>query len=163
MQDAINDKTVNLCARIGRITADELKKAVDTLLAELGTSGKNNMDGKTTLKHGKQPLKQLDRHNAGRSSIELTGPNLRLLKHEMDRKGVDFAIQKDGKGKYLLFFKANDADAMTQAFKSYSRKTVKQAERPSITKTLAAMKQKAVSLNADRDKVKNRDKGARAI
>lgn len=160
MQDDISEKSMNLCAQVGKTTADELKRAIDKLIAELTAKGQGKQ---SSIQHGKQTLEQLDRHGSGRSSIELTDPNLRLLKREMDKKSVDLSVQKDGKGKYLLFFKANDADVMTQAFKSYSRKMVKQTNRPSITKSLAAMKQKSKDLDANRDKVKKQSKGERPL
>ncbi|GHU79963.1 transposase [Clostridia bacterium] len=159
MQDEVNDKTINLCVQIAKLTTGELKKAAEKMTAEL-TKPATGKDGKTTeLKHGKQTMKQLDRHNAGRSSIELTDPNLRLLKREMNKKSVDFAVEKSGKGKYLLFFKGNDADAMTQAFNSYTQKLVKQAEKPSIKKTLSKMKAAALEQNAGRDKDKHKSRG----
>lgn len=56
------------------------------------------------------------------------------------------------------FFKGKDAESVTHAFKQYTQKLVKQANRkPSINKTLAA----AQALNARRGKVKNKDRGAR--
>jgi hypothetical protein len=158
VQDEINDKTVNLCARVGKVTADEVTKAINKLIADIEASRQGK---KSNLKHGKQTLEQLDKHGSGRSSIELSDPNLRLLKREMNKKSVDFSIQKDGKGKYLLFFKGNDQDAMTAAFRNYSRKMVKAAGRPSITSTLAAMKAEAAKRDIGRDKVKNKEKGAR--
>jgi hypothetical protein len=41
----------------------------------------------------------------------------------MKQNGVDFAPVKDGKGKYTLFFKGRDADALTHAFTQYTKKS----------------------------------------
>ena len=38
------------------------------------------------------------------------------------RWGVDYAIKRVEKGKYLLFFKAKQADAITGCFSEYSRR-----------------------------------------
>lgn len=53
--------------------------------------------------------------------------------------GVDYAVKKvkaDGRPKYVIFFKARDADALTQAFTEYSRKTVEKEKKPSVLKKL---------------------------
>jgi hypothetical protein len=159
MQDELNDKTINLCVQIGKITAGELKKVSEQMTAELTKSaaGKDGKTATTELKHGKQTMAQLNEHHAGRNSIALTDPNLRLLKHEMNKKCVDFAVEKTAKGKYLLYFKGNDGDAMTEAFNSYTKKLVEQVKRPSIKKTLSKMKAAAHDRNAGREK--NRSKG----
>jgi hypothetical protein len=81
----------------------------------------------------------------------------------MKENGVDFAPVKGGNGKYTLFFKGRDADALTRAFSKYTQKVTERAARPSIRGTLAAMKQAAKALNDSRDKVKNLDKGERGI
>jgi hypothetical protein len=166
MQDAINEKSFSLGARVGRITADELKKAVDKLLAEL-ESGKldklNPLTKQGELKHGKMTMKQLAKHNAGLSSIELKDPNLRLLNKVMRQNSIDFSPVKDGKGQYTLFFKGRDADALTHAFSQYTKKVTEWAAKPSIGATLTAMKAAAKTLAESRDKVKNLDKGERSL
>ena len=170
MQDEINEKAINLAVRVGKATADEIKKAIEKLLADLesgkysNTNLKKAFTGDKTpeLKHGKQTLKQLSKYNDGLSTVELKDPDLRLLHRHMKKHNVDFAAVKDGKGKYTLFFKGKDADSVTHAFKQYTQKLVKQANRkPSINKTLAAAKAAAQALNNGRDKVKNKDRGAR--
>ena len=175
--EEVNDKTIALAARVGKITADALRKALDKLLAELKTeqgifddafqtmnsenSENTEKPNKTPeFKTGKQTLKQLSRHNDGLSTVELKSPNLRLLHQTMKRHNVDFACVKDGKGKYTLFFKGRDADTITHAFKQYTQKVIKRSKGQSINKTLTAAKEMAQTLNAGRDKAKNRDKGA---
>ena len=166
MQEEINEKSFALAALVGKLTANEIKKAMEKMLADLtNPQNKNKAATKSNstpeVKRGKQTLKQLSKQNAGLSSVELKGPNLRLLNRTMKQNGVDFAPVKDGKGKYTLFFKGKDADAITHAFKQYTGKITQRANKPSISKTLTAAKAAAQSLNTGRDKAKNRDKGAR--
>jgi hypothetical protein len=167
MQDELSEKSLTLGVRVGKTTAKELQRAIAKMLVVLKMqSGKtiNNLTNKSAeLKSGKQTMKQLAKHNAGLSSIELKDPNLRLLYQTMKQNGVDFAPVKDGNGKYTLFFKGRDADALTHAFSQYTQKVTMMEKKPSIRYTLAAMKQKAQTLNAGRDKVKNLGKGAREI
>ncbi len=59
--------------------------------------------------------------------------------------GVDYAVKKDrstSPPKYLIFFKARDADALTAAFSEYTQKKVKKAdrsERPSVLEKLSPL------------------------
>jgi hypothetical protein len=167
MQEEINEKSMSLGARVAEITAEELKKAVDKLTAALKSEAGKTMGaitGKASdIKHGKQTMRSLAKHNAGLSSIELKDPNLRLLNKIMRQNGVDFSPVKDGKGRYTLFFKGRDADALTHAFSQYTKRVTERAAKPSIGATLAAMKQAAKALAESRDKVKNLDKGERAL
>jgi hypothetical protein len=167
MQDEINEKSMSLGARVGEITAEELKKAVDKLAAALKSEAGKTMGaitGKASdIKHGKQTMRSLAKHNAGLSSIELKDPNLRLLNKTMRQNGVDFVPIKDGKGRYTLFFKGRDADALTHAFSQYTKRVTERTAKPSIGATLAAMRQAAKALADGRDKVKNLDKGERAL
>jgi hypothetical protein len=160
MQDAINEKSLSLGARVAGITANELKRVIDKLMAELEGDKLNPLNKGSELKHGKMTMKQLAKHNAGLSSIELKDPNLRLLNTVMRQNGIDFSPVKDGKGQYTLFFKGRDADALTHAFNQYTKRATERAAKPSIGATLAAMKQAAKTLAANLDKVKNKDKGA---
>jgi hypothetical protein len=163
VQDEINDKSFTLGAQVGEVTAHELRKVADRLLSELKADRLNPLNKSAELKHGKMTMKQLAKHNAGLSSFELKDPNLRLLNKTMKQNGVDFAPVKDGKGRYTLFFKGRDADALTHALSQYTRKLTERAQKPSIGATLTAMKQAAKQLAESRDKVKNLDKGERSL
>ena len=158
LHEEVNREEIQLGAKVANLTAREIKKALDKLIAQL-TELKKNDKQLPTVVHGKQSLKELSAQNTGLSNLELKDPNLRQLNREMKKAGIDFAPVKTGKGEYLLFFKGRDADAMTHAFNQYTKKLVKQAEKPSIRKLLADFKDKAAQLNAGRDKVKHRSKG----
>lgn len=158
LHEEVNRESLQLGAKIGKLTAEEIKKALDKLLAQL-TELKKNGQQLPTVVHGKQSLKELSAQNTGLSSVELKDPNLRQLNREMKKAGIDFSPVKTGKGEYLLFFKGRDADTMTHAFNQYTKKLVKQAEKPSIRKVLSDFKEKATAMNAQRAVTKNKDKG----
>jgi hypothetical protein len=149
---------MQLGAKVANFTVAELRKAIEKLVAELTQQKKT-----PAVAHGKQSLKELSKQNAGLSSMELKDPNLRQLNKEMKKAGIDFSPVKTGKGEYLLFFKGRDADAMTHAFNQYTKKLVKQAEKPSIRKMLVAFKDKAAQMNAQRGKEKNHSKGGHEL
>ena len=161
LHEEVNDKSVSLAVRVGTLAAGEIRKAMDNALADWkkGRQSKNTPKRTESVKHGKQTLKQLSKQNAGLSSVELKTPDLRLLYGAMKRNSVDFACVKDGKGKYTLFFKGRDADAIKRGFQQYTRKLT--TRKASISKVLMAMKELAKTLNDGIEKVKNRSRGAR--
>ena len=63
------------------------------------------------------------RHGGDTSGMELPG-DTRLFDRVARRWGVDYAIRPVEKGKYLLLFKAKQADAITGCFAEYSRRVL---------------------------------------
>ena len=153
MQDEINEKTVALYIKTGKLTAEMLQKAMKALLAK----GKQQI-GKQP--HGKQTLRQLMKQNTGVSNIEITDGNIKAFESTAKKYGIDYALKKDTTEqppRYLVFFKGRDADVLTAAFKEFSAKKLTQEQKPSIRKALAAFRDKAKQLNASRPKVKNKE------
>lgn len=159
LHEEVNRESMQLAAKVANVTYEHIKKAIEKLLADL----KENKNNTPAVTHGKQSLKELSAQNAGLSSMELKSPHLRQLNREMKKCGIDFSLVKTGKGEYLLFFKGRDADAMTYAFERYTKKLMKQTQKPSIRKMLSAFKDKAAQMNAGRDKVKNKSKGGHEL
>lgn len=156
MQDEINEKTVAISIKATKLTAQTLQKALKLLLAQM-----KKQHDKNKIPHGKQTLKQLARQNAGLSNIEITEGNIKDFESTAKKYGVDFALKKDSTEnppRYLVFFKSRDADALTAAFKEFSAKKLGRDKKPSIRKLLSKLKEAAKSRNAQRDKVKNKDK-----
>lgn len=76
--------------------------------------------------HGRQSVKKLMTHGENVNSIEVEAP--KLFDRMARRFNVDYAFYKTGPDKYLLFFKAGQADAMTACFSEYSRKVLSKAK-----------------------------------
>ena len=69
----------------------------------------------------------------------------------------DYAVKKDrscSPPKYLVFFKARDADALTSAFTEYTNREVKKAQRPSVLEKLSKFKELVQHAVVDRVKRK---------
>ena len=154
MQDEINEKTIALYIKTGKLTAQQLQKAMKLLLAQM-----KKQTGKAP--HGKQTLNQLMKQNAGVSNIEITKDNIKAFESTAKKYNIDFSLKKvkGEQTRYLVFFKGRDADVMTAAFQEFSAKKLNRDKKPSIRKALAAAKDKAKQLNAARDKVKKMDRG----
>ena len=65
--------------------------------------------------HGKQSVRKLMAHGTATNSIELSG-GVKSFDRVARKWNVDYAFYKTGPDKYLLFFKAGQADAMTACF-----------------------------------------------
>lgn len=152
MQEEIRDKSVALVIKVGKtgtkLTAELLKAAIRHYQTQANAPI-----------HGKQSVKSLVKQGAGVQSIEITDRNIKSFERVARKYGVDFALKKDpSEGKYLVFFKARDADALNAAFAEYTAKTLNRTtEKPSLRKQLAHFKEMVKNLVNDR--AKNRDKG----
>ena len=156
MQDEINEKTVALYIKTGKLTAEVLQKAIKKLLSQ----AKKELD-RQAIPHGKQTLKQLMKQNAGVSNIEITEGNIKAFESTAKKYGIDFALKKDATEsppRYLVFFKGRDVDVMTEAFKEFASKQLGREKKPSIRKMLAAFREKAKELNASRQQTKHKDR-----
>ena len=76
--------------------------------------------------HGRQSVKKLMTHGENVNSIEVEAP--KLFDRMARRFHVDYAFYKTGPDKYLLFFKAGQADAITACFERYSRRLLEQSK-----------------------------------
>ena len=158
MQDEVNEKTVALSIKAAKLTATVLQAAIKKLLAE----GKKQLDKQMLPPKGKQSLRQLMKHGTGVSNIEITDENIKAFAATAKKYGIDFALKKDATEmppRYLVFFKGRDADVLTAAFKEFSAKKLTQDKKPSIRKLLSAFKEQAAAKNAERGKIKKKDRG----
>ena len=127
MQDEVNTKVVAIAIKGGRITAEVLKKALAKFIEEIEKAEKQASQPKTY--RGKQSIKHLVEQNAAISNIEVTDGNIKSFERTANKYGIDYALKNDTSEqppRYLVFFKGRDVDVMTQAFKEFSAKTVKQ-------------------------------------
>lgn len=146
MHEEVSNKTVNLAVRTGKVTVQTLIRA---LLAysrhRKNVKAKKEIKKNTPVK-GKQSVKELIGQGQGVSSAEIGDAGIKDFKRIANKYGVDFAIVKE-KGSnppvYTVFFKARDADAITQVLKEYSEKQIKRKEakqRPSVIEKLKKFK-----------------------
>ena len=159
LQEEITQKTLALCVETGKMTAQLLQQAMKKVLADM-EKHKNDPQ----LHHGKQTIRQLMKHGAGVSNIEITDQNIKAFSATAKKYGIDFALKKDTTGeipRYLVFFKGRDADAVTAAFREFSAKNLAKEKKPSIRRRLTKAKEQAKRQELERgEKIKNRDRGA---
>ena len=155
MQDEVRDKSVALVIDVGkkggRLTSDLLKWAIRRYQEQARNP---------KIHHGKQTVKQLVKQGAGVQNIEITDNNIKSFERVARKYGVDFALKKDpSEGKYYVFFKARDKDALEAAFAEYTARTMqRKKDKPSISAQLQHFKE--VVKNRQRDTEKHREQGA---
>ena len=162
MQEEVENRTLTLVVSGTKFTGRLFKAAISKYMAhrrEKKLEKQRSRDSPVTPK-GKQTVKQLIGQNQGVSNIEINDPSIRDFERIARKYGVDYAVKKDRSAsppKYLIFFKARDADALTAAFTEYTDKKVKKAEkteRPSVLAKLAQFKELLKNTVVDRSRRK---------
>ena len=96
-------------------------------------------------------------HGESVNSIEVEAP--KLFDRMARRFHVDYAFYKTGPDKYLLFFKAGQADAITACFERYSRGLLEQSKSSRIP-IREQLKQAADQLAKEKPRKRERVKEA---
>ena len=139
VQEEVEQKTFNLMVSTTKLTSRKILEA-----------------GRAALKHyqetaapHRQNVRTLLRQNRGVSSVEINKTGIRDFERYAKKYGIDYAIQKDTSEvppRYLVFFKAPDADAFNAAFKEYSASLLSKTKRPSVLEKLHELVQAAAEL-----------------
>ena len=154
IHEQINENTVAIEVKAAKITSRLLAQAMRAVLRKARTSIANNG------RHGKQSLKTLAKQGSSLTNIEITGDNIGSFNRVARKYNVDFALKRDDSQsppKWMVFFKAKDADALTAAFNEYSAITLKQkSKKPPLLDLLEKAKEMASQMAAP---AKNRSRG----
>ena len=137
MQEEIENKTVNLAISTTKLTVRILVSA-----------GKAFLRGRQNPR-GKQSVKNLIGQNRGVTNVEIEKTAIRGFERYARKYGIDFAITKDKSAippKYMVFFKAQDSDALTAAFQEYSASVLQKGKKPSVLAQLHDLIQQVAEL-----------------
>ena len=168
MQDEVNEKTVSLCIRCGKVTANLLKAAMKKALVKMEQE-KQKLKGQKQPKQdkedktykGKQSMDKLMKQNVQLSNIEITDGNIKSFERVAKKYSIDFSLKKDVTAdppRYYVFFKARDADVMTAAFKEYTGQTLNKDKKPSVRKKLQQAITKSLAKHRELEKTKGKEK-----
>ena len=155
MQEEVESRTVALTISTAKLTGRLFKAAVAKYL----DYRKNKQREEPAIPHGKQTVRQLIGQNQGVSTIESNDPHIKNFERIARKYGVDYAIKKvrtEDKPKYVIFFKARDTDALTQAFTEYTRKSAEREKKPSVLQQLHDIGAKMQNKVLERTKTKQR-------
>ncbi len=136
MQEEVENRTVNLAISTTKLTVRGILRLA---LKGLSYIKRKSRESAAKKPIGKQTIQQLIGQNQGVTNIDISKTDLKGFEKYARKYGVDYAITKDKSvlpPKYLVFFKARDADAMTAAFNAYSAEVLAKDKRPSVLRTL---------------------------
>ena len=168
MQDEVNEKTVSLCIRCGKVTANLLKAAMKKALVKMEQE-KQKLKGQKQPKQdkedktykGKQSMDKLMKQNVQLSNIEITDGNIKSFERVAKKYSIDFSLKKDVNAdppRYYVFFKARDADVMTAAFREYTGQSLNKDKKPSVRKKLQQAISKSLKKHRELEKTKGKEK-----
>lgn len=113
MQEEVEHKTVNFAISTTKLTARTFLKGAQFLLRQYDKNASQ----------GKQSMKRLIRQNRGVTNVEIEKTGIKGFAKYAKRYHIDYAVQKDiscTPPRYMVYFKAQDTDALSAAFKEYS-------------------------------------------
>lgn len=146
MQEEIERRTVALSVNATKLTGRALAKILASVVRKIQKDYRNGQ-----IPQGRQSVKKLMNHGVSTKSIDLSRDS-KLFDRVARKYNVDYAFHKTGPNKYLLFFKAGQADAITACFGEYSRLVLNRGKNrhPSILEQLKTF--------ADREHTKPRQR-----
>ena len=121
VDEDISRRTIAVSIKASKLTARGLACVLGAIARKIA---KHHRAKQTP--HGRQSVKKLMAHGENINSIEVEAP--KLFDRMARRFHVDYAFYKTGPDKYLLFFKAGQADAITACFERYSRRLLEQSK-----------------------------------
>ena len=152
MQEEIEQRTVSVTIQAAKLSGRVLKAAIAAALRKMEQE-------RNTPKVGRNTMKRLACRDGGMNTIEVSG-RIRSFERYARKHQVRYHIEKEvgvDPPRWTVYFKANQADALTAAFKEYTKKDLSRESRPSMLAKLHKFKELAQALGKDR--VKNKEHG----
>ena len=159
MQEEVENRTVNLAISTTKLTGRSLVNAFRAYMNHRRNVKARKAAIQDTHIVGEQTIDQLLGQNQGATNIEIEKTEIAGFKRILNKYGVDYAITKDRSQeppRYLVFFKARDADALTAAFEEYTRNTARKRQKPSLIQHLHDIQ---AAKDIIKPAVKHKDKG----
>ena len=138
MQEELEQRTVSVSIQAAKLSGRVLRSAIAAVLRK---------------------MERLTYKDPGANTIEVSG-RIRSFERYARKHQVRYHIEKElgtDPPKWTVYFKANQADALTAAFKEFTRKDLTRSTRPSLLSQLHKFKELAQALR--RDRVKNKEHG----
>ena len=152
MQEEIDQRTVSITVQAAKLSGRVLKAAMTAAYQKM-------QQQRHSPKVGRNSLKKLAGHDGGLNTIEVSG-RLRSFERYAQKYQIRYHIEKDVGSKpprWTVFFKANQADALTAAFQEYTNKDLNRSKKPSLVAQLRKFKELVQSIGKDR--VRNKEHG----
>lgn len=155
MQEEVENRSVNLAVSTSKLTARTLARAFNIYLRHR-KEVKYRKGVKTQTEE--KTVASLMKESNQLSNIEISDTDIDGFEKFAKKHRIDYQIKKDNSvspPKYLVFFKAENGNEMTKAFREYIASVMQKEKKPSVIKQLNQMKEKVKSIPK---KVRNKDK-----
>lgn len=152
MQEELEQRTVSVTVQAAKLSGRVLKAAIAAALRKMEQE-------RNTPRVGRNTVKRLAGRDGGMNTIEVSG-RIRSFERYARKHQVRYHIEKEvgvDPPRWTVYFKANQADALTAAFKEYTKKDLSRESRPSMLAKLHKFKELAQALGKGR--VKNKEHG----
>lgn len=150
MQEEVEHRTVTLVVSATKFTGRVLKEAITRHLQNTKTRKREH----TSTKSGRITMRQLQKQYGDLRSVTVDDNNTRQFERIARKYHVQYKVFRCEKGKYQIFFKAPNDEAMQAAFQEYAAKKLRKAERKPIAQTL----QKLQELNPLGEKTRRKER-----
>ena len=141
----LGEQTVQVEYRAARITGRALLRIMESLIRKLSAQRDGNV-------HGEQSMRQLNRQDKALESVAITDKDMKAIRRELNKYGVDYAIMKEpGSDTHKLFFKGKDVQQIHDALQKVVADLGKEQRTP-MKKVMEKAKEEATRRNASRDK-----------
>lgn len=140
MQEEVENRTVNLAISTTKLTGRTIVAAFKKYLQH---RAKVKASKGAVVPHGKMSVEKLIGQGQGAQQLDIANSGIKDFERILNTYGVDYALRKDvtqDPPRYMVFFKARDADVLTAAFKEYSSELSHKEKRPSVRKMLAKLR-----------------------
>lgn len=159
MQEDIEQRSIAISIEAGKLTAKVLRSAIATTLAKI-------QSGQIQPKVGRNSMARLAGVDGGSNNIEIMG-RIRSFERYARKYQVRYHVEREigsDPPKWTVFFKANQEDALMNAFKEYTKKTVDRDTRdkkPSIIEQLRKFKEQVKAASNERVRHKQHEEPER--
>ena len=154
MHEEVNERSIALTVKAGKMTASVLAKAMQKFLSR-PKSGKVKGE---KYEPGKISMKKLAAETGGNvANIEITDKNIKAFDPIARKYGIRYKLMKAGNGRHYVFFNAKSVDAMTAAFKEFTDKQTRKASRPSVLSELRKLVEQVKNMAVNKTKHKSKE------
>ena len=144
MQEEVEQRTITLAVNAVKFTGRELKNAIEKFMQHQSARKQSKTP---PAKAGRVSMKELQKQYGELRSVSIDDNDTRQFERIARKYHVQYKVFRCEMGKYQIFFKAPNDEAMQTAFREYVTKKLEKADRPSVLKQLKDLQaQLAVTL-----------------
>ena len=154
MQEEVEQRTITLAVSAAKFSGRVLKEAISRHVHNTKTPKRD----KTSTKSGRVTMRQLQKQYGDLRSVTVDDENTRQFERIARKYHVQYKVYRCEKGKYQIFFKSPNAEAMNAAFEELLKTKMRKADREPITQTLQRLKERLAAGIGEKARRKERER-----